>query len=85
MDEGLQVAFIGHPHGGVGGVYPFHRQLQGFPTAHGAHGRRGGENFFGFYGGGGKEGVFIFRLEEREVLHGITCLLAKVLLHQGFF
>ena len=74
MDEGLQVAFIGHPHGGVGGVYPFHRQLQGFPTAHGAHGRRGGENFFGFYGGGGKEGVFGAGVEERkvEVFHGIT-------------
>ena len=85
MDEGLQVVFIGHPHGGVGRVYPLHSQLQGFPAAHGAHGRGGGKDPFGLYGGGGEEGIFGDRLEEVEILHGITCLSAKVLLHKGFF
>ena len=46
VNQGLQVVFIGHFHGSVGGIDPFDCQLQSLPAAHGTHGRSGGIDFF---------------------------------------
>ena len=83
MDEGLEIVLVGYFHGLVRGIDPLDRQFQRLAAAHRTHGRGSGVDFLRFDAGGGKEGVFGFRLEKGEVGHGITS--PKIFLHQRHF
>lgn len=72
MEQRLQVVLVGRLHGFVGGVDPFHRQLQRLPAADGAHGRGGLVDLFHLHRRQGEEGVGGLGCQEREVGHGIT-------------
>ena len=62
MNQCLQIVFIGHLHGIVCGVDPLHRQLQRFPAANSAHGRRGNIHLFRFDRCRSKQNIFLFLL-----------------------
>ena len=62
MNQCLQVIFVRHLHGVVCGVDPLHRQLQRFPAANSAHGRRGNIHLFRFDRCRSKQNIFLFLL-----------------------